>query len=156
VNGASIRNFGFVTVTGQERGRVWDLARRSAAIWREVAGPAGIRIEQEGLLMVARRPEAVAVLDAFLATEMGETCRRLSGGEARGLCPALPSASAAMLSPHDLRVGSRTAIPLLAQWLEQAHGVEFRRGVAVLHAADGEVRCGDGSIHRAGTILLCP
>jgi glycine/D-amino acid oxidase-like deaminating enzyme len=33
-NGASIRNFGFVTVTGQERGRVWDLpgaAPRSGA-----------------------------------------------------------------------------------------------------------------------------
>ena len=36
-NGASIRNFGFVTVTGQERGRVWDLARRSAAVLSVVA-----------------------------------------------------------------------------------------------------------------------
>lgn len=70
-NGASIRNFGFVTVTGQERGYVWNLAARSAAIWREIAGPAGIAIEQNGLLLVAQRPEAVAVIDAFLATEMG-------------------------------------------------------------------------------------
>ena len=53
-NGASIRNFGFVTISGQERGRVWELATRSAAIWREVAGAAGIAIDQEGALL--RRP----------------------------------------------------------------------------------------------------
>jgi FAD dependent oxidoreductase TIGR03364 len=154
-NGASIRNFGFVTVTGQERGRVWDLARRSAAVWREVAGPAGIRVEQEGLLLVAQRPEAEAVVDAFLATEMGEVCRRLTGGEAQALCPAIPSAAAALLSPHDLRVESRTAIPLLARWLEKAHGVAFRRGVAALHAEPGAVHCSDGT-YRADTIFLCP
>ncbi|MDE8651016.1 TIGR03364 family FAD-dependent oxidoreductase [Novosphingobium album (ex Liu et al. 2023)] len=154
-NGASIRNFGFVTVTGQERGRVWDLARRSAAIWRAIAGPAGIRIEQEGLLLVARRPEAAAVLDAFLATGMGEGCTRLTGTEAQALCPAIPSAAAALLSPHDLRVESRTAIPLLAQWLERAHGVTFRRGTAALRAETGVVHCSDGS-YRAESIILCP
>lgn len=154
-NGASIRNFGFITITGQERGRVWDLARRSAAIWREVAGPAGIRIEQEGLLLIAQRPEAVAVLDAFLTTEMGEPCRRLTGDEARALCPAIPYAAAALHSPHDLRVESRSAIPLLARWLEQAHGVAFRRGVAALHVEPGAVHCTDG-VHRAEVIFLCP
>lgn len=154
-NGASIRNFGFVTVTGQDRSRVWDLARRSAAVWREVAGPAGIRIEQEGLLLVAQRPEAEAVVDAFLATEMGEACRRLTGAQTQALCPAVPSAAAALLSPYELRVESRTAIPLFARWLEQAYGVTFRRGVAVLHAETGMVHCSDGT-YRAEQILLCP
>src|ERR1700749_1312793 len=45
-NGASIRNFGFITVTGQQAGEVWRRARRSRDIWAEVAGPAGIPIEQ--------------------------------------------------------------------------------------------------------------
>ena len=36
-NGASIRNFGFVTVTGQERGECWRRARRSRDVWAEVA-----------------------------------------------------------------------------------------------------------------------
>lgn len=154
-NGASIRNFGFVTVTGQEQGRVWDLARRSAAIWREVAGPAGIRIEQQGLLLVAQRAEAEAVLDAFLGTAMGEGCRRLSGVEARALCPALRDVRAALLSPHDLRVESRSAIPLLARWLATAHGVDLRFGVAVLGVESGAVHATDG-IHRAARIVLCP
>lgn len=154
-NGASIRNFGFVTVNGQERGQVWDRACRSAAIWRDIAGPAGIAIEQEGLLLVAQRPEAETVVDAFLATEMGEACKRLTGAEAQSLCPALTSATAALFSPHDLRVESRTAIPRLAQWLESAHGVIFLRGVAALHAEEGVVHCTDGA-HHADTVLLCP
>ncbi len=154
-NGASIRNFGFVTVTGQERGRVWDLARRSAAIWREVAEPAGIRIAQQGLLMVAQRPEAVAVLDAFFETEMAEGCERLTGEAAQALCPPIQAAGAALLSHNDLRVESRTAIPLFAQWLETAHGVTFRRGLAVSHVETGAVHCTDG-IYRAETIFVCP
>lgn len=154
-NGASIRNFGFVTVTGQERGRVWELARRSALIWREITEPAGIRIEQQGLLLVAQRSEAAAVVEAFAATEMGEGCRWLTGAQAQALCPAIPSAAAALLSPHDLRVESRTAIPALARWLETSHGVTFRRGVAVQHVEAGVVHCTDG-VHRAETIIVCP
>ena len=63
-NGASVRNFGFITVTGQERGTVWARARRSCAVWEEVARQAGIPILQRGLWMMTRRPEAAAVLEA--------------------------------------------------------------------------------------------
>src|SRR5579871_4907778 len=73
-NGASVRNFGFVTVTGQERGNCWRRAMRSREIWAEVAPAAGIGIEHSGLLVLARRAEAMPVLEAFLATEMGEGC----------------------------------------------------------------------------------
>ena len=33
-NGASVRNFGFITVTGQQRGTMWARARRSRDVWR--------------------------------------------------------------------------------------------------------------------------
>src|ERR1700693_4361800 len=68
-NGASIRNFGFITVTGQARGELWRRARRTRDIWNEVTADAGIPILHRGLLMTARREEAVAVLEGFLATE---------------------------------------------------------------------------------------
>src|ERR1700752_3010461 len=68
-NGASIRNFGFITVTGQERGNSWRLARRTCAVWADVAKAAGLPIEQRGLYLTARSAEAVAVIEAFLATE---------------------------------------------------------------------------------------
>src|ERR1019366_9762964 len=41
-NGASVRNFGFITVTGQERGPMWTRARRSREVWCEVAAAANI------------------------------------------------------------------------------------------------------------------
>src|SRR5689334_9385870 len=72
--GASIRNFGFVLVSGEERGPVWQRALRTRDVWLEVAGPAGIEILQRGATFVARRPEALALVEAFLKTEMGEGC----------------------------------------------------------------------------------
>lgn len=156
-NGASVRNFGFVTVTGQQRGRVWDLARRSAAVWREIAPQAGIAVEQEGLLLAARRPEALAVIEAFAATEMGEGCRLLSPAEARAHCPPLQGeVSGALLSSHDLRVESRLAVPRLALWLQEARGVDFRRGAAVAGVEPGRVRLADGEVLAAERVIACP
>jgi FAD dependent oxidoreductase TIGR03364 len=155
-NGASIRNFGFVTVTGQKRGDVWNLARRSAAIWREVAAPAGIAIEQEGLTVIARRPEAGAVLEAFAATEMGDGCRMLSRAELMARMPlAAGAALAALDSRHDLRVESRVAIPRLATWLERAHGVTIRRGVAAMEVVEGGVITAERT-YTAPAVIACP
>ncbi|MET0309626.1 MAG: TIGR03364 family FAD-dependent oxidoreductase [Sphingomonas sp.] len=154
-NGASIRNFGFVTVTGQERGRVWELAMRSAAIWRELAEPAGIAIEQEGLLLAAQRPEAVAVIDAFLETEMGRGCTRLGATELAERWPMVRGGAAALHSPHDLRVDSPLAIPKLACWLATEHGVDFAYGVAVHAVETGCVHSSIGT-HEAEAVIVCP
>jgi glycine/D-amino acid oxidase-like deaminating enzyme len=70
-NGASIRNFGFVTVTGQQQGACWSRAMRSRDVWAEIVAEAGIAVAHEGLAVIARRPEAMAVLESFRANEMG-------------------------------------------------------------------------------------
>jgi D-hydroxyproline dehydrogenase subunit beta len=155
-NGASIRNFGFITVTGQERGRVWNLARRSAGIWRDVAPAAGIRIEQHGLLVVGQRPEAAPVLDGFMATEMGEGCRRLTASALGDLCPQAHGPAGAIFSPHDLRVESREALPRLAAWLAAAHGVRFRFGSAVVGVETGRVSLANGETLSGDAIFVCP
>ena len=154
-NGASIRNFGFVTVTGQERGRVWDLASRSAAIWREIAGPAGIAIEQEGLLLVAQRAEAVAVIDSFLATEMGAECTRLDSAQISDGWPMVRGARAGLLSRRDLRVDSPLAIPMISRWLAAAHKVEFAYGEAVHAVETGRVRASTAT-YEADAVVVCP
>src|ERR1700678_3948864 len=74
-NGASIRNFGFITVTGQQAGTCWRRAKRSVEVWLEIADSAKIPIVQRGLLTIARRAAGRAVIDAFLQTEMGAPCR---------------------------------------------------------------------------------
>jgi FAD dependent oxidoreductase TIGR03364 len=131
--GASVRNFGFVTVSGQREGAAWDRARRTRDTWAEVAPQAGIAVEHRGAWITARRESARAVLASFAAGPMGAGCELLEGAEAIRRAPALhPGTLAALHSPHELRVESREAIPRLAQWLEQAHGVRFFWGEAVL------------------------
>ena len=131
--GASIRNFGFITVTGQQQGECWRRAMRARDVWDEVAPLAGIEVLHRGLAVVARRPEAATVLEAFARTpEMGRGCTLLSASDARARFPCLTGEVQCVLnSPHDRRVESRDAIPRLAQWLAEARGVTFLRGTAV-------------------------
>lgn len=156
-NGASIRNFGFVTVTGQPRGRVWRRARYSRAVWDEVAAEAGIPILQRGLWLPVRRAEAAAVLGAFMATEMGEGCRLLSTQEARVRAPEAtgPHTVAALWSPHDLRVDSRSAIPRLADWLAARFDVTFLRQTAVHGVEPPRIATARGVVE-AEAVVVCP
>lgn len=155
-NGASVRNFGFVTVTGQERGIAWQRARKSCAIWQDVARQAGIPILQRGLWMTARRREAIPIFEAFLKTEMGEGCEILSpvAARARGVRFA-NQALAVLTSSHDIRVESREAIPKLAAWLAEQLEVVFLRETAVLSVDPPRIETSRGSV-QAGTAIVCP
>ncbi|MFZ4407932.1 MAG: TIGR03364 family FAD-dependent oxidoreductase [Paracraurococcus sp.] len=152
--GASIRNFGFVTVTGQEAGDCWRRARRARDIWAEVAPQAGIAIHQRGLVFAARRPEALACLEEFAAGPMGTGCRMLTAVEAAASGALHPNLAGAMHSPHELRVESRDAIPRLTAWLE-TQGVEYRRYTAVTGIEPGRLHTTAGTI-TAERIIVCP
>lgn len=154
-NGASIRNFGFITITGQQRGESWRLARRTRDIWMEVAPKAGIAVLQQGLLVPVRRPEAIAVLEAFLATEMGDGCTLLDGAVFHARFPQSGGALAALASAHDIRVESRTAIPALTGWLAQAKDVRFETGTAALRITADGVETSHGFV-AAETVIICP
>jgi FAD dependent oxidoreductase TIGR03364 len=156
-NGASIRNFGFITVTGQQRGEHWSLARRTRDIWAETATEAGIAVEQRGLILTLRHPEAIGVVNAFLNTEMGEGCRWLDATEFRALHPeiAAPDAVGALVSTHEIRVESRTALPKLVAWLEEAHGVTFLTGTAVHSVDPPRLETSRGSVE-ADVAIVCP
>jgi FAD dependent oxidoreductase TIGR03364 len=128
-NGASVRNFGFVTVTGQQQGDCWRRAMRSRDVWLEIASPAG--------------------------TEMGAQCRLHDGAAAPRLQPGLRGGFAAVLeSPHERRVESRDALPRLAAWLERAHGVAFLRSTAATGVTTQGVATSRGAID-AGAVVVC-
>ncbi|HMH29124.1 MAG TPA: TIGR03364 family FAD-dependent oxidoreductase [Steroidobacteraceae bacterium] len=156
-NGASVRNFGFVTVTGQERGTAWTRARRTCAIWEEVARQAAITITQRGVWMMARREEAVSVLEAFVRTEMGEGCRILSRAAATARCGELVSADmqAVLESSIELRVESREAVPKIAAWLAERYGVVFLLQTAVLSVEPPRLETSRGIVD-AGAAVVCP
>ena len=154
-NGASVRNFGFVTVTGQQRGDCWRRAMRSRDVWDEIAAPAAIDVVHRGLLVVARRPEAARVLEAFARSEMGADCRLYEGAAAPRLQPGLLSSFEAVLeSPHERRVESRDALPRLAAWLERAHRVEFMRNTAARGVTQDGVSTSRGALD-AGAVVVC-
>ncbi len=107
--------------------------------------------------MVVRRPEALAVLEEFMRTEMAIGCRLLSPFEARRRCPQLtsPALQGVLESSVELRVESRIAIPLLASWLTAAHGVLFLRETAVLRIELPAVHTSRGVV-RAQRVIACP
>jgi FAD dependent oxidoreductase TIGR03364 len=155
--GASIRNFGFVTVSGQSAGPTWRRAMRSRDIWAEVALQAGIPVLHRGTALLARTVEGQDVLEAFARTGMGEGCTLLP---AVTMAARLPMARAEGLraglwSPHELRIEPREAIPRLAAWLESAHGVVFRRGVQVRAVQAPRVETSGGPI-LADRVVVCP
>lgn len=156
-NGASIRNFGFITVTGQQRGQVWNRARRSRDLWVAAAGPAGIPIEQRGLILTARSPEAQAVIEAFLATPMGEACEWLGAAKLkqRFPTPIPPATHGALFSPHEIRVESRTALPALKTWLENRFGVVFMTSAAAVEVSPPTIRTSRGVV-KAAAAVVCP
>ncbi|WP_395539648.1 TIGR03364 family FAD-dependent oxidoreductase [Neotabrizicola sp. sgz301269] len=156
--GASVRNFGFVTVTGQQSGECWRRAMRSRDVWAEVAPHAGIPIEHQGTLVPAQRPEAMAVLEAFRDTAMGADCALLSAAELKarhGAILADRDWQGALWSPHERRVESRHAIPKLAAWLKAAKGVEIRRRTLVKAVEPGRVLTTSGVIE-AVRVVVCP
>jgi D-hydroxyproline dehydrogenase subunit beta len=156
-NGASIRNFGFITVTGQQRGDGWRRARRSRDVWAEIAAAAKIPVLQRGLLMVARRPEARAVLEEFARDEMGAECQLVEPKEIKRYGQGLRTHdfTGALYSPHELRVESREAIPRLAAYLSERFGVTFLRETVVHTAAPPRLETSRG-ILEAETIIVCP
>jgi len=153
-NGASVRNFGFITVTGQQAGDGWRRALRSRDVWAEIAPQAGIEIVQRGLLVAARRPEALNVLEAFAATEMGAGCRLLARSEISHYDGLRPLAGA-LYSPHEIRVESREAIPRLATWLADRHQVTFMRETAVRAVATPRLETSRGIVE-AEAVVVCP
>jgi FAD dependent oxidoreductase TIGR03364 len=131
---------------------------RSRDVWAEVAPQAGIAIEHQGLLVTAQRPEAMAVLEAFRATDMGADCALLSPAETRarhgGVLADGPLAGA-LWSPHERRVESRTAIPKLAAWIEGALGATILRRTLAKAVEPGRIVTTAGVIE-AGRIAVCP
>jgi D-hydroxyproline dehydrogenase subunit beta len=153
--GASVRNFGLVTITGQDRAGVWHRARRSREVWLEVAAQAGIPVVSRGLWAAARRAESAALLEAFMRSDMAEGCRLFSASAARQRSPELDTdgLQAVLWSPHELRFESRDAIPALADWLRREHGVAFMWKTAVHAVCPPKLETSRGPVCAAAIVV---
>lgn len=152
---ASVRNFGFVTVSGQRSGEHWQRALYSRNVWAEVAPKAGIEVLHSGLQMLIQRPEAMAVAEAFLETEMGKQCHLLSQAEIDETAPYLHKGQGVLFSPHELRVESSTAIGKLSLWLQQQQGVDFYNNTTVVAVELPKIHTSRGTLD-AHHCVVCP
>jgi L-2-hydroxyglutarate oxidase LhgO len=115
---ASVRNFGFVTITGQDDGVTRERALRSRDVWEEVAAAAGIAVHQRGALVAARRPAAMQVLEEFAAGPMGRGCALLDAGQARARLPRLHPAIVRRSSSQE--AAAHEGHTRVARWLRTA------------------------------------
>jgi FAD dependent oxidoreductase TIGR03364 len=81
----------------------------------------------------------------------------MSAADARRRCPSLsaPDLLAALESTIELRVESRSAIPRLAAWLAETHGVTFLRNTSVLEIDIPRVYTSRGTLN-ATHVAVCP
>ena len=153
---ASVRNFGFVTISGQADGATRTRALRSREVWVEVAREAAIEVHQRGAVVVARRLAALAVLEDFQRGAMGRGCELWDARTTRERVPLVDSrVLGALWSPLELRVEARDALPQIARWLEERHGVVFAWGTAA-HGIEGrKVRHAAGTLE-ADAVVIAP
>jgi glycine/D-amino acid oxidase-like deaminating enzyme len=67
----------------------------------------------------------------------------------------LDSAQGLFYSPHEFRVESREAIPMLTRWLESTLNVDFHWGLEVLRCDAPEVLTSKGQFY-ANKVVICP
>jgi FAD dependent oxidoreductase TIGR03364 len=104
--------------------------------------------------VVAQREEALAVLAEFAASDMGAGCALLDAAETRERLPHVKAhVRGALASPHELRVEAREALPRLAQWLAEAHGVSFAWSLAALGFEGSALRHAGGRIDAAAIVI---
>ena len=153
-----MRNFGFVTVTGQQAGDCWRRALRSRDVWAEIAPQAGIAIAA-ARAADGRAPAGGAGRaggfrrDARWARTAGCCAPREIAAYGEGLRTG--AFAGALYSPHEVRVESREAIPKLAAWLAERHGVTFLRETAVRTPRRRGWRPAAATIE-AEAVVVCP
>jgi FAD dependent oxidoreductase TIGR03364 len=160
--GASIRNFGSIWPIGQFHGddaADYDRGCRSAEVWRRIARDTGMWCADTGSLHVARHRDELDVLEEFLArtpAAVERGARLVGSDEVARLSPAVRPevVLGAMFSPTEVNVDPVVAIPAVASWLQERHGVRFVRGAQVQRIAHPRVHTTAGTL-TAERVFVC-
>lgn len=145
VQGASVRNFGHLGITGQE-GEARAYAELARELWLTLAPEAGFWLRESGSIVVARADDELAVLEEFRERRGGHDVRLLTPAEVRESVPVADGvAVGGALLPSDLQIDPREAAAAIARWLD-AHGVDFFWQTAVSGVEPGLVRTPRGRV----------
>ena len=124
--GASIRNFGFITITGLRQKIMQERSLRSREIWLDVIKKAKITINHRGLYLIAQHKESIPVLEEYLKIDPRSTVRLLSKKEMELQHPLFKKNKnfGGLHSTDEVRIEPRLAIPAVAKYL-QSLGIDF-------------------------------
>jgi FAD dependent oxidoreductase TIGR03364 len=131
--GASIRNFGMVWPIGQPVGRLYERALRSRSIWKDLLNAGGIWHRETGSLLVARKPEEMAVLEEFIQRDGRSAARLCNPADTVALSPAVKPEGllGGLHSTDELIVDPREAIVALPGILSAQYGTIFHFSTTV-------------------------
>ena len=124
--GASIRNFGFITITGLRQKLMQKRALRSREIWLDLVKKAKITVNHRGLYLMAQHKESIPVLEEYLKVDPRKTVKLLSKKEMEAQSPLFKKNNnfGGLYSSDEVRIEPRLAIPAVAKYL-QSKGIDF-------------------------------
>ena len=124
--GASIRNFGFITITGLRQKIMQERSLRSREIWLDIIKKAKITINHRGLYLIAQHKESIPVLEEYLKIDPRSTVRLLSKKEMELHHPLFKKNKnfGGLHSTDEVRIEPRLAVPAVAKFLEST-GIDF-------------------------------
>lgn len=124
--GASIRNFGFITITGLRQKIMQERSLRSREIWLDIIKKAKITINHRGLYLIAQHKESIPVLEEYLKIDPRSTVRLLSKKEMESHHTLFKKNKnfGGLHSTDEVRIEPRLAVPAVAKYLE-SNGIDF-------------------------------
>jgi FAD dependent oxidoreductase TIGR03364 len=155
--GASIRNFGMVWPVGQPSGELYDAARRSAEIWKEMCRGAGIFHDPVGSLHVAYHPDEALVLEELYHVYKNERpFQLLKPDEVLQLSPAVVADGliSGLYSTSEMIVDPREAIWAFPELLSSKYSISFKWGESVTEVGEHVVKTGSSS-YDADLVVIC-
>ncbi|MDP3392757.1 TIGR03364 family FAD-dependent oxidoreductase [Sediminibacterium sp.] len=156
--GASIRNFGMVWPIGQPDGELYQLAKKSSQIWRDISNSVGMWYNQSGSLHVAYSSEEWIILNELFAQfeKEGRPITLLTPSQISIKYPLVKQNNlyGGLFSADEMIVDPRIAVANVSDFLESFSGVQFLWNHTVQEVGTGFVKSGN-KLLKADKIVIC-
>lgn len=156
--GASIRNFGMVWPIGQPSGELYQLARKSAEIWKQVCDGTGMWYHQCGSLHVANDEIEWTVINELydLFNKEGRPVQLLTKESIAKRYPHVNQQGlfGGLYSSDELIVDPRIAVAQVSTYLNELMNVQFLWNFSVTEIGEGYIRSTEQTL-RADCVFVC-
>lgn len=155
--GASIRNFGMIWPIGQPNGNLYERAKRSKAIWKNICTEAGLWYDEVGSLHLAYNDIEFQVLNEIF--DQNKNVRPVDIINKPGIIKKSPvintlNLKGALWSADEMIVESRVAIEKIPQYFIEKYNVQFYFNTTITEINYPVVKSGNKT-WKADQIFIC-